>query len=374
MEFLFSRFSIIRGIKGFRRVYEDALRYRYMITEKALERARILAFWEKLGLDTTLEAFPKTKRRTLFLWKKNFLEGGKKIDALSEKKRTPKTKRKRLWNALILEEIRRIREEHPNLGKDKIFPPLLRFCTERDLTRPTASTIGRLIKDMGGPRRFPKKISHFGRVAQTRRRKVLRKPKHLKAEYPGHIVSLDTVEEYHNGSRRYLITATDIYSRLSFAWATHSHASLAARHFFSFLQRVFPFPFVSVLTDNGSEFAKHFAEEVNRLHLLHYHTYPRTPKMNAHVERFRMSFLIFISLFFSRIFRFLITSFWTIFSGSIPNGCTTLSETNVLRYNSSQVNRMTVILFWTGSAKMGGRIHPRDKILELCILIMQAPY
>ena len=34
------------------------------------------------------------------------------------------------------------------------------------------------------------------------------------------------------------------------------------------------------------EFAKHFSEELKRLHLTHYHTYPRTPKMNAHVERF----------------------------------------------------------------------------------------
>lgn len=90
MEFLCSRFSIIRGIKGFRRVYEDALRYRHMITPKALERARILAFWEKYGLAVTLEAFPKTKRRTLFLWKRRFSLGRNKIDALSEKKRTQK--------------------------------------------------------------------------------------------------------------------------------------------------------------------------------------------------------------------------------------------------------------------------------------------
>jgi len=27
-------------------------------------------------------------------------------------------------------------------------------------------------------------------------------------------------------------------------------------------------------------------EEIKRLHLTHYHTYPRTPKMNAHCERF----------------------------------------------------------------------------------------
>ena len=47
-----------------------------------------------------------------------------------------------------------------------------------------------------------------------------------------------------------------------------------------------PLPANFVLTDNGSEFMKHFDEELRRLHLAHYHTYPKTPKMNAHVERF----------------------------------------------------------------------------------------
>lgn len=41
-----------------------------------------------------------------------------------------------------------------------------------------------------------------------------------------------------------------------------------------------------VLTDNGSEFKKHFTEALKELHLVHYHTYPKTPQMNAHLERF----------------------------------------------------------------------------------------
>jgi len=41
-----------------------------------------------------------------------------------------------------------------------------------------------------------------------------------------------------------------------------------------------------VLTANGSEFKKHFDEELRQLHMIHYHTYPKTPKMNAHAERF----------------------------------------------------------------------------------------
>ena len=34
------------------------------------------------------------------------------------------------------------------------------------------------------------------------------------------------------------------------------------------------------------KFMKHFDEEIRRLHKNHWHTYPKTPKMNAHVERF----------------------------------------------------------------------------------------
>ena len=68
--------------------------------------------------------------------------------------------------------------------------------------------------------------------------------------------------------------------------ATQSHASLVAREFFGVVTEVFPYPLQSVRTDNGSEFMKHFDQEIRRLHKNHWHTYPKTPKMNAHVERF----------------------------------------------------------------------------------------
>ena len=65
-----------------------------------------------------------------------------------------------------------------------------------------------------------------------------------------------------------------------------SSISLAAEEFFNLCRQVFPFSFDFVLTDNGSEFKKHFDQAVKDLHMTHYHTYPRTPKMNAHLERF----------------------------------------------------------------------------------------
>jgi transposase InsO family protein len=133
---------------------------------------------------------------------------------------------------------------------------------------------------------YPAKISHFGKIKPAKRRIILRKPGGFEAEYPGHCVALDTIEKHVWGRRYYVITFEDLYTRFSFAWETTSHASLAAKEFFGLCLKVFPFPIAFVLTDNGSEFMKHFDEELRRLHMIHYHTYPKTPKMNAHCERF----------------------------------------------------------------------------------------
>lgn len=259
-----------------------------MITKKAQQKFETLVFWEKYGLEATMDAFKK-KRRTLFSWKKKYLQGGNKPEALNEKKTTPKTKRKRLWPFEIRQEIKRLRTEHPNLGAEKIYPLLLEFCQEKYLACPKPKTISRIIADDPEKMRiFPQKISHFGKIKKADRKKVLRKPKDLKPEHPGHLIALDTIEKIINGNRRYVITFEDIFTRFSFAWATKSHASKAAEEFFTMCVKVFPysFNFLWVLTDNGSEFKKHFSEKLKELHLTHYHTYPKTPKMNAHVERF----------------------------------------------------------------------------------------
>jgi hypothetical protein len=65
-----------------------------MITQKALEKARILAFFERHGLLTTLDAFPKVKRRAFYYWKKKWEEGGKKPEALNDRPRAFGTREK----------------------------------------------------------------------------------------------------------------------------------------------------------------------------------------------------------------------------------------------------------------------------------------
>src|SRR3989338_1228566 len=213
------------GIKGFITVYNDALRYRYMITEKAKLKAKVLVFWEKHGLRATVDAFPH-KRSNLYLWKQQWESGGKKIETLNEKSKAPQTKRKRLWSLEVIQEIKRVRdrENHPNLGPDKIHPLLYTFCISKNLKCPKPRTIANLIKDLGGLRTFPQKVSHFGKAQKANRQKILIKPRDFSTLYAGHLVALDTVERFVNGCRRYVITFEDIHTRFALAWATKPNA------------------------------------------------------------------------------------------------------------------------------------------------------
>ncbi len=278
--------SIYRGIKGFVTIYDRAVRYRYMITEQAKRRMRILIHWEKYGLESTVDAFG-VLRRTLFNWKRALKEGGGKVESLNPQKRRPKNRRRRAWDVRILEEIKKLRVDHPNLGKEKLHPLLLDFCDVNGISKcPKPMTIGRLITDLGGLRTFPQKVSHFGKIKKANRQKILRKPKDFRVLYPGHTIALDTIEKQKNGRRMYILTAIDIFTRTTYAIATKSHSSQTFAHFFFLIMQMFPYDIKNVLTDNGSEFKKYLSKLLTENQITHYHTYPKTPKMNAHCESF----------------------------------------------------------------------------------------
>jgi len=270
-------------VKGFYAVARYATRHLAMRSEKAEHKLKVLKFWEEYGLEATQAAFGKS-RRTLYLWKKQ----QRCEQSLEEQSRRPHQVRLRQWPQSIVAEIQRLRKKHPNLGKEKLYPLLSTFCEARQLQCPKPRTIGRIIAD------HPHKMRHIPqRLTPTGKRKMVRskapkahKPKQFKALFPGHCVAFDTIERHLDGVRRYVITFIDVYSRYALAFATNSHGSLAAQQFFLLVTKLFPYPIKNVLTDNGSEFKKSFAQELQKQHKTHWHTYPKTPKMNAHCERF----------------------------------------------------------------------------------------
>ena len=273
-------------IKGFYRIAKYELKYLNMITEKALYKAKILGFWAKHGLHATLDAFP-IKRRTLYRWKQLLRDAEGNNESLNEHSKRPRTLRKRTWPIEVVNQIRHLRLKYPNLSKEKIYPFLLSFCNSKKFPCPKIRTIGRIIADTPDKmRKVPIKINSKGKVLIRKKSDRLHKPKGFKAQYPGHCVSLDTIEIFVYGYRRYVITFIDLFSRFAFAWATNSHTSQTAAKFFLLVKAIFPYKINNVLTDNGGEFKKHFDSLLKDEQKNHWHTYPRTPKMNAHDERF----------------------------------------------------------------------------------------
>lgn len=128
-------FSINWGVKGSRTLQEYAIRFAYMISEEAKKRPKILTFWQTHGLAATKDAHD-VQRRTLFGWKRKLKEGRGKLESLNPGSRRPNVVRKRLWDAAVIEEIKRLRFDYPNIGKEKLHPLLLTFCEEKRVVCP----------------------------------------------------------------------------------------------------------------------------------------------------------------------------------------------------------------------------------------------
>ncbi len=252
----------------------------YLVDNKAEYRMKALLFWDKHWLEATLDAY-EVSERTLFNWKRKYKSSWKMISWLSDKSRRPRNTRKRERAPEVIEEIIHIREEYPNLWKEKIYPLLNIYCDLNNFSCPWVSTIWRLIKDLWWLRQCNSKKK------TKRRENILRKPPEISVSKPWELVSLDSIEvRWIWWSKTYVVTIIDIYSRYSHAVVTSSHSSRTAMSIFKEFQNKFPFPIKNVLTDNWSEFMLHFKKNLEKEDITHYHTYPRSPKMNAHCERF----------------------------------------------------------------------------------------
>ena len=275
-------FNKFRGTKGFISTWERVIRFRYMITEEAKKRARILTFWEKFGDQATSEAF-KVSRRTLFRWQKNLQHHLGKLEGLNPKSTAPQIRRKRVVLNLITHRIIELRTLHPRLGKDKIYVIL-----KREGYSGSVSTVGRIIFDLRNTGKLPnpKRLAVSGKTGRLLERKLKKYKKKLRRPKGYRVLEVDTVVRFVDGKKRYIVTGVDTEKRQAFAACYTNHGSYSASDFLTKCQAVLPDCPRAVQTDNGSEFALHFDRACQKLKLERFHTYPRSPKMNAHVERF----------------------------------------------------------------------------------------
>ena len=275
------QFNKFKGTKGFISMWERVIRFRYMITEKAKQRTKILAFWEKFGDQAVKEAFG-ISRRTLFRWQNRLSASLGKLEGLNPGSTAPRDRRRRFVPQEINSRIIELRTIHPRLGKDKINAIL-----KREGYQGSTSTTGRIISDLKNKGLIPNntELSYYAKSDSFRekmrpRKKKLRRPKGYR------VLEVDTVVRFIDGKKRYVITGIDTEKRDAFAACYTNHGSFSASDFLTKCSIVLPDCPRAIQTDNGSEFALHFDRACKELSLERFHTYPRSPKMNAHVERF----------------------------------------------------------------------------------------
>ncbi len=269
------QFNIFRGTKGWLSMYESVIRFRYMRDKAEVERrVKILGFWSEHGEKAARDAFG-VSRRTLFRWKRALRTAQGKLPALDPQSTAPKTRRQRRYDPAYLERVIALRSAHRTLGKKKIAT----------LCGVSESYAGRTLNDLKRRGLLPayRSLSYYAkrdtfRDKQARSRRKIRRPRGQR------VVEIDTVVRFVNGLKRYLVTGVDTETRFAFAAVYRNHSSASAADFLSKYASLAPI--TAVQTDNGSEFAHLFDEACERLGVPRYHTYPRTPKMNAHVERF----------------------------------------------------------------------------------------
>ncbi len=271
------QFNIFRGTKGWLSMYESVVRFRYMRNQKEVERrVKILGFWQEHGGKAAKDAF-SVSRRTLFRWKKALGDSEGKLPSLDPKSTAPRGRRKRIYDPAYIQQVITLRTKHRTLGKKKLAV----------LLKVSESYAGRTILDLKARGLLPA----YARITTTKtgklrvnvqkKRKKLRRPREAKKG-----IEIDTVVRFSVSVKRYIYTAIDLERRFAFAGAYESHSSKSAADFLSKLKVVAPFPITHLQSDNGSEFAKYFSDACRSLNIVQYHTYPRTPKMNAHIERF----------------------------------------------------------------------------------------
>ena len=101
---------------------------------------------------------------------------------------------------------------------------------------------------------------------------------------PGDLVQVDTIHLMRaDGTRVYIFTCLDVYSRWAYARAYERSNTRNAINFLKRAQAEALFTFTMIQSDNGPEFSTHFTD---RIKTPHRHSRVRRPNDNAHLERF----------------------------------------------------------------------------------------
>jgi putative transposase len=222
-------------------------------------------------------------RQTFYRWKRRFHKHD--LSTLEERSHRPQQVRRPTWTPELAERVKSLRQQYPRWGKDKLVV-LLR----REQRAVSTSMVGRILNDLKrrGALHEPPRPALLLRVHRKLRKRpwAIRKPKYWRIEQPGDLIEIDTKEIRMRGAVILKhFSARDVISRWDVVEVHHRATSLAAARFLDTLLDRLPFPVRALQVDGGSEFAAEFELACQHKELPLFVLPPKSPKLNAHVER-----------------------------------------------------------------------------------------
>jgi IS30 family transposase len=254
----------------------------------ATDKFKIIQYFDKHGYQATLDSLLlsgfRVSRRTIFNWKKKYVESYDNLYELSDKSKRPKKYRQSTVPTQIISFIQQLRKDHCGIGKDKVKVFVDQFCEQHKIDPISTSTVGRVINRLKKSRSIPitkpsQKVYLDARAGKLRVRIIKKQKKKRRKDYvpdkPGDLVQIDTVEIRIDGMRRFIISAIDITSRFTFSLGYKQLNSRNAKDFMSKLQTVSPFVIKHIQSDNGLEFHGEFQDTLENQGITQFFNYPK---------------------------------------------------------------------------------------------------
>ena len=117
----------------------------YSVSNVAQKKMEIINFYEEFGEKATKQAFG-ADRKVVSRWRTRLTKSGGRLESLIPYSTKPKHLRRVNYSQRLVDFIKKEREDHPRIGKEKIKPALDKYCLKENLKTVSESTIGNIIK------------------------------------------------------------------------------------------------------------------------------------------------------------------------------------------------------------------------------------